>query len=141
MEHSAFEALMTGVNVFVFVIALSAGILLMSNIIDMVNFANEQAIVGMNGTIAESVATITDRIYTGAQILNYYSTEIEPKETLGEVTENIFYVKMSESGQLRTLESFVEDQPIWQYIDKNFILRYKETRGDKHVYVFSLTEK
>ena len=77
MEHSAYEAIMIGVNVFVFIAALSAGILLMSSIIDMVNFANEQAVVGMNGSLAESVGVVTERVYTGAQMLSYYRREIE----------------------------------------------------------------
>ncbi|MBQ8044292.1 MAG: hypothetical protein IJ272_09160 [Clostridia bacterium] len=80
MEQSAFEAVMTGVNVFVFIIALSAGILLMSNVIDMVNFANERAIVGMNGTLAENVGIVDERIYTGAQMLTYYRKQLEREE-------------------------------------------------------------
>ena len=77
MEQSAFEALMIGVYVFIFIAALTAGVLLMSNIIDMVNFANQQAIVGMNGTLAETVGVVDERLYTGAQLVTYYRKQIE----------------------------------------------------------------
>ena len=38
MEQNAYEALFIGVNVFVFIIALTAAILLMTNLINMVNY-------------------------------------------------------------------------------------------------------
>lgn len=138
MEQSAFEAVMIGVNVFIFIAALSAGMVLMSNITDLVEFANEQAIVGMNGTIAETVGVVNERIYTGSQILNYYRNEVEAEELpIGQPNEK-FYVKLSEDGQEKPLRIFVESQSVSQYLTKEFELQYKGLSGDKHAYVFSL---
>lgn len=138
MEQSAFEAVMIGVNVFIFIAALSAGIMLMSSITDLVEYANKPAIVGVNGTIAETVGIVNERIYTGSQLLNYYRNEIEIQETAREDAKEIFYVKLSEDGQERLLQSFVESQAVSQYLTKEFVLQYKGVSEDKHVYVFSL---
>lgn len=140
MEQSVFEALMVGVNVFIFVAALSAGILLMSSLIDMVNFANEQAIVGMNGTLAESVGVVTERIYTGSQMLNYYKKNIESEDTVSTPSDYIFKVKLEQTGHERLLKDYIESESINNYINKEFILNYKGKDQDKYVYVFSLKE-
>ena len=141
MEQSAFEALMVGVNVFIFVAALSAGILLMSSLIDMVNFANEQAIVGMNGTLAESVGVVTERIYTGSQMLNYYKKNIESEDTVSTPSDYIFKVKLQQTGHEKLLKDYIESESIINYINKEFILNYKGKDQDKYVYVFSLKEE
>ena len=141
MEQSAFEAVLLGVNVFVFVAALSAGVLLMSNVLDMVNFANERAIVGMNGSLAESVGEVTERIYTGAQMLNYYRDEIEAENLESLAFNYKFSVKLSKLGQEQSLKRFVQSDGFITYINKEFVLEYKGIDGDKHAYVFSLKEE
>ena len=138
MEQSAYEAIMIGVNVFVFIAALSAGILLMSSITDMVNFANAQAIVGMNGTLAESVGIVTERTYTGAQMLNYYRDQIKSQTSDTTISDNNFYVKLSKLGQEKTLKSFIESEALTSYINKEFVLVYKGKVNDKNTYVFTL---
>lgn len=141
MEQSAFEAFMIGVNVFVFVAALSAGILLMSNIIDMVNFANNQAIVGMNGTLAESVGEVTERVYTGAQMLNYYKKTLDTENSAITPLEYVFKVRLDKLGQEDSLENYIQDETINNYINKEFMLEYKGREQDKYVYVFTLNEE
>lgn len=163
MEQSAFEAVMTGVNVFVFIVALSAGILLMSSVIDMVNFANDRAIVGMNGTLAENVGVVNERVYTGAQMLNYYreieeaivrcphckgeiaidTTEcphcgetINTDEKITDYKYN-FYVRLDELGQERLLKNYIESESLRNYLNEKFILEYKGEEQGKHTYVFS----
>ena len=138
MEQSAYEAIMIGVNVFVFIAALSAGILLMSSITDMVNFANAQAIVGMNGTLAESVGIVTERTYTGAQMLNYYRDQIKSQTSDTTISDNNFYVKLSKLGQEKTLKNFIESEALPSYINKEFVLVYKGKINDKNTYVFTL---
>ena len=133
MEQSAFEALMIGVNVFVFIIALTAAVLLMSNVIDMVNFANEQAIVGMNGTLAETVGVVTERTYTGAQMLSYYNETIKDEEF-----KYNFKVKLSKNGQEKSIQDFIKTEVITNYLNKEFTLEYKGVKNKKDTYVFSL---
>ena len=154
MEHSAFEAIMIGVNVFIFIMALTAGVLLMSNIIDMVNFANNQAIVGMNGTLAETVGIVNERTYTVAQMLRYYRETIKNIEVTEEIDVQgniqpiekdkntyIFKVKLSENGQERSIKSFMQNENISAYLNEEFTLEYKGLEQDKYVYVFSLKQK
>lgn len=133
MEQSAFEALMIGVNVFVFIIALTAAVLLMSNVIDMVNFANEQAIVGMNGTLAETVGVVTERTYTGVQMLSYYNETIKDEEF-----KYNFKVKLSKNGQEKSIKDFIKTEVITNYLNKEFTLEYKGVKNKKDTYVFSL---
>lgn len=135
MERSAFEAFMIGVYVFIFIIALTAGVLLMSNVIDMVNFANDQAIVGMNGTLAESVGVVTERIYTGEQILAHYRKNIENSQSAYD-----FKIKLSELGHEESIEHFIQSPNMTKYIGKQFILEYKGKNEDKYMYIFSLKQ-
>ena len=136
MEQSTFEAVMIGVNAFVFIIALTAGILLMSSVVDMVNFANERAIVGMNGTVAESVGVVEDRIYTGAQMLTYYREKVERLEQERQELNYEFGVKLSELGTERKLSEFIQNEPLKNYYNKQFILQYKGKESGKDTYVF-----
>ena len=144
MEQSAYEALMIGVYVFVFIVALTAGILLMSNIIDMVNYANEQAIVGMNGTLAETVGVVNERLYTGAQLVTYYRQELEIESRYTEEIESLekkeldytFTVKLSERGEEKSLKSFITSTNVKNYLNEKFVLRYKGENDGKHEYVF-----
>ena len=135
MEQSAFEALMIGVYVFIFIAALTAGVLLMSNIIDMVNFANQQAIVGMNGTLAETVGVVDERLYTGAQLVTYYRKQIERTAQEKELQYN-FKVKLSENGQENSLQDFIQSGSVSSYLNEKFVLRYKGKQAGKDLYVF-----
>ena len=133
MEQSAFEAVMIGVNVFVFIIALTAGILLMTNVLNMVDYANRNAIVGMNGTLAESVGTVFERKYTGTELLTYYRKSLEGNNNI------VYYVRQSEGGNKLTIEKFVKDTNNFStYNNKEFLLEYLGKEGNKDAYVFSL---
>ena len=125
MEQSAFEAVMTGVNVFVFMIALTASILLMSNVMDMVNYANENAIVGMNGSLAESIGVVNERIYTGRQMLTYFRKQVEIQTLNKDQTEYLFSVKLDETGAERELSQFINSEALKNYLNEKFVLQYK----------------
>lgn len=146
MEQSAFEAIMIGVNVFVFIIALTAGILLMGSVIDMVNYANENAIVGMNGSLAEEVGVVNERIYSGKDLLTYYrkyvAEDYETEEGNVENKSNYEYlVKLSDKSSEITLREYIEKENYSNYINEEFTLRYKGYIENKEVYVFDINEK
>lgn len=146
MEQSAFEAIMIGVNVFVFIIALTAGILLMGSVIDMVNYANENAIVGMNGSLAEEVGVVNERIYSGKDLLTYYrkyvAEDYEIEEGNVENKSNYEYlVKLSDKSSEITLREYIEKENYSNYINEEFTLRYKGYIENKEVYVFDINEK
>lgn len=136
MEQSMFEALMVGVYVFIFITALTAGVLLMSNIIDMVNYANDQASVGMNGSLAETVGIVEERLYTGAQLLTYYKEQAKREELSQEKLPYDFYVKESESGHESSLQNFIERTSVSGYINSKFILIYKGEQEGRDIYLF-----
>lgn len=136
MEQSAFEALMIGVYVFIFIAALTAGVLLMSNVIDMVNYANKQAVVGMNGTLAETVGVVEERLYTGTQLLTYYKEEIED-EALEKTPKNYsFTVKLSEGDSPKTLNRFIAETYVTNYLNEKFVLKYKGQEEGIYNYEF-----
>lgn len=146
MEQSAFEAVMIGVNVFVFIIALTAGILLMGNIINMVNYANENAVIGMNGTLAETVGVVDERVYNGEDLLTYYRRYVDQNYTDDE--DNVknksnyeYLVKLSKLGIEETLQEFIEKESYFNYINSKFELSYKGKIDSKEVYVFNLKEE
>ena len=146
MEQSAFEAVMIGVNVFVFIIALTAGILLMGNIINMVNYANENAVIGMNGTLAETVGVVDERVYNGEDLLTYYRRYVDQNYTDEE--DNVknksnyeYLVKLSKLGIEETLQEFIEKESYFNYINSKFELSYKGKIDSKEVYVFNLKEE
>lgn len=135
MEQSAYEAIMIGVNAFVFIIALTASILLMSNIIDMVDYANEQAIVGMNGSLAESVGVVEERIYSGYDLLTYYREEQQLAEK-GQTSNKIYNVMLNEEVGYKKLDEVIKDNSFSSYMDKQFLLRYEGKYGEKFEYTF-----
>lgn len=137
MEESASEALVIGVNVFVFIIALTASILLMTNVLNMVNFANESAVKGMSGTLADSVGVVEDRLVSGSDLITYYrryklttNTDIE-SENYGKTNSDTEYlVKGSDIGDEVSLIRYIEKEPFANYYARNFELIYKGTRYD-----------
>lgn len=77
MEKAAFEALITGVNVFIFVIALSFGITLLTSVLKLSNIASEQTINQTNGSVIIGENTNENRVVTGMEILAYYTNYID----------------------------------------------------------------
>lgn len=126
MEQTAFEALMTGVNAFVFIIALTAAVLLMGNIMNMVNYANENAVVGFNGSLAESVGVVEEREYFGKDLLTYYRKE----------DKKIYSIKKDINSEEQSLEQFLSKEIIDNYINKKFVLDYKGNIDGVDYYLF-----
>ena len=131
MEESAFEAVMTGVNVFVFIVALTAGITLMSTVIDMVNYANYNASVGMNGSLAENVGYIEDRTYTAAEVLTYYRKQDDKVKYFVSIDD-----ETSEVTHTVTLTSFITSNVYSTYAQNKFRLIYNGIVEDKDSYTF-----
>ena len=125
MENTTYEAVMIGVSVFVFIIALSAGVILMTSILNMVEYANQTAIKGMNGTIAESIGEVETRIYTGEQVLAYYNKNSQ---------KYLLTIKLSKDGDEKKLSNVINQKS--DYIKKQFELQYKGNIEGKDAYIF-----
>ena len=162
MEQNAYEALFLGVNVFVFIIALTAGILLMTNLMNMVNYANENSVVGMNGSLAESVGNVQKRIYTGAQIMTYYNKLVENFCKSGGKEQDlsvVYYVKTNKNGHEYRIDKYitgkninckdleqdenlipnnVKGENISNYYNNKFEMVYKGKDNNTEKYVFEM---
>lgn len=115
MEQSAFEAVMTGVNVFILVLALTAGVALMVNVIQMVDYANNAASVGMNGTIAEEIGIVDERTYTASQVLSIYNNSEKNLNKGLNITVKI-------NNTTNTLKGYVENGILKLNWNKTYLL-------------------
>jgi len=91
----------------------------------------------MNGTIAESIGEVNEQIYTGSQLLTYYR-KIENEEP-----EDLDYeIKITTTNYVtpQPLSSFIKNNDICAYIDKEFVLEYRGKTNDKHTYVLAMKE-
>lgn len=69
MEDSANQALYTGVYVFIFVIAISATILLFSAIINYAELSYEYGDTTVNSNIIENIPTTKYKLLTGSDVI------------------------------------------------------------------------
>ena len=72
MDNSAYEALMIGVNTFIFIVALTAGIMLMDKINDLVEFTKQETSVASAGSLIETYGETAERTFTGAEVYALY---------------------------------------------------------------------
>ena len=136
MENSAYEALMIGVYVFVFIIALTSSIALMTNILDMADYANKVVVSGTGETIEENENIVYERLYSGEQVLAYYGRMKEDKMA----DKYNFRIKFSKLEAERDLTSYINSEAITNYIHDEFELTYKGVLGGKETYVFVLKQ-
>ena len=65
MENSGYEAIIIGLNVFIFIIALSVSINLMSSVNELADVAND--VIKMENDSMNKVENDTERIITGKE--------------------------------------------------------------------------
>ena len=124
MENSAYEALMIGLNITVFIVALTISINLMMNVREMSEKANE-VITKENGSLVEiqgngtpdaGIPGISDelntyRIYSGADLLSYYK-------------DDKYRIRVELHSGEYSLDYTIESFDRRSIIRKNFILEY-----------------
>lgn len=76
MENAGIEALIIGVNVLVFVAALSVAIMLMVNVLDMSNTANDIIKSNNKGSLVETKDVNYIKVISGQELLKYYTKNI-----------------------------------------------------------------
>lgn len=72
MEDSAYQALYTGVYVFIFIIAISATIYLFVNMLDYSELAYEYGNKVTEGNIIENISDLRYRLLKGSDVIAYY---------------------------------------------------------------------
>lgn len=133
MEQSAFEAVITGVNSFIFALSLTFGIMLMTNVLGMVNAANDTTMAS-EGSLIDSMGIVEERIIKGSDLLTYYRKS--------EASSYKYYVKRLNQTNLIDLKQYVETQLIDSYISAKFKIIYngQEQLDDStyETYVFEM---
>ncbi len=137
MENSAYEALITGVNVSIFIIATTIAILLFTTVIDLSDLANTSVKKGESGSVIVDGAQIENRIVTGSELLGYY-TNYEKNKTNMQKQKDILKVWQSATVQTDLL-AYIEAQAINKtFINKKFeiILLNIDAVTKKETYAF-----
>lgn len=77
MENAGIEALIIGVNVLIFVAALSVAIMLMVNVLDMSNTANDIIKSNNKGSLVETKDVEYIKVISGQELLKYHTKNIK----------------------------------------------------------------
>lgn len=80
MENSAYEALIIGINVTIFVIATTIAIFLLTTVFKLSNLANESVIGSKTGNVMLDGTQNQKRIVTGSELINYYTNNLNGKD-------------------------------------------------------------
>ena len=126
MENSAYEALIIGLNVFVFAVALTAGMALMTRINEMVEYTKINIESHVGGNLVKEYGNEQERTFTGAEVLSYYGQKVNGK--LEGVT-----IKVRAGGAESDILTYGKNSGMG-YLNKIFIL---ECRGENN-YLFRL---
>ncbi len=77
MENSAYEALILGLNVFIFMLAISVGMLLMTTINQMIDYTRELGEAEIGGNLMKEYGDQQEREFTGAEVYALYGQELK----------------------------------------------------------------
>lgn len=122
MENAGIEALIIGVNVLIFVAALSVAIMLMVNVLDMSNTANDIIKSNNKGSLVETKDVDYTKVISGQELLKYYTKNID----------NIFVTDTSTS-----LSDYIVSKNLNDILEKKYLITMATTA---HVDVFVFVE-
>lgn len=115
MNDSLFEALMVGVNTFIFIIALTAGITLMGQINEMVEYTQLETSSASTGSLIESYGDTAERTYTGAEIYALYG-QYKQDDLPEDIT-----IKVKTNGAAYNISEHIKKDGL-KYLSKTFVL-------------------
>lgn len=125
MNDSAFEALMIGVNTFIFIIALTSGILLMGKINDLVEYTKKEVASNSNGALIENEGEIASRSFLGTEVYALYG-----QAKRGELESGV-EIKVNLNGVKQKIEDYGGIGLV--YLSDTFLLQI--TDENKFVFV------
>ena len=117
MSSSLQEALMLGIYTLIFITALTAGIMLMANINDMVDYVKQLTFSTSSGNLMEEYGDTQERTFKGTEIYSFYGQYKE-----GNLKEDLVINVVLEGEEKCNLEEFSELGI--SYLDEIFTLRY-----------------
>lgn len=138
MENSAFEALIIGVNLSIFVIATTIAITLFSTVLDLSEVANNTIQNKSSGSAIIESKEASERIITGSELISYYTNNVKNSNAMQNEKDTL-YVYYTPATNI-SLEEYLTSLP--HGIDNAFIkkkfsvsLKYVDTTGAEQ-YVF-----
>lgn len=99
MENSAYEALILGLNVFIFMLAVSAGMVLMTTINQMIDYTREVGEAEVGGNLVKEYGEQQEREFTGAEVYALYGQELK-----GELEG--YTIKVNAGGATQSLKNY-----------------------------------
>lgn len=103
MENSGVEALIIGVNILIFVAALSIAIMLMINVLNMSNTANDIIKLNNKGSLVETKNVDYTKVISGQELLKYYTKNIENVLVEDAFGQNTLTNHISTTSNLRSI--------------------------------------
>lgn len=108
MNESTYDALILGLNIFVFTVALTAGMALMASINQMVEYTKTSIEQQIGGNLVQEYGDEAERTFTGAEVLSFYGQKLNGKlkdynlyvRAGGAQSEIMVYGKNSGTGYL-----------------------------------------
>ena len=85
MNDSLYEALRTGINAMIFVVAMTAGLMLMGSVNDLTEQSKDVVHSLEQGSLVNSYGDIQERTFTGAELVAIKSMKID-----GKIEEKIY---------------------------------------------------
>jgi len=85
MKDSAFEAIMTSVNIFIFIIALTISITLMVQVLNTTSASGDLLVKNLQGSIYAKYSKNNDRLYNLSDILGMQQ-KYDPENTKYQIT-------------------------------------------------------
>lgn len=127
MENSGYEAIIIGLNVFIFIIALSVSINLMSSVNELADVAND--VIKMENDSMNKVENDTERIITGKELLFYNNDEYTQRQYE-------LWVDIG-GGSLRKLDVYLTGLNISNVMGWEYSLDYYRQSGGKLEYILT----
>ena len=98
MGDSAYQAIYTGVYVFVFIIAMSATIYLFMTIIDYAELSYNYGNTALDSNLIENIPTTKYQLLTGSDVITYYYNYVKKDKYEGSESDTKYNVEIFNSS-------------------------------------------
>lgn len=101
MGDSAYQAIYTGVYVFVFIIAMSATIYLFMTIIDYAELSYNYGNTALDSNLIENIPTTKYQLLTGSDVITYYYNYVKKDKYEGSESDTKYNVEIFNSSGVK----------------------------------------
>lgn len=130
MESSAYEALITAVNVAIFIVATTIAIILFTTILDLSEYASDSLVPKNSGNIVVESRDLQKRTVTGSELISYYTNNKQSSNKLKVwISDHI----------IEDLDSYINNQPLKNsFVNKKFemMLHSYSDSSKEEIYLF-----